>query len=335
MSAAAAMQRVAVIGAGAFGTALALVAHRAGRDVTLWGRNPGEIELIRTERENLRYLRGVDIPEAIEITADPTRCSHADMVLMAVPAQATRAAATALAEQLPGVPTVACAKGLEYDTGRRQSEIIAEALPSARPAALSGPGFAEEIAREQPTAVTVAAADLDLAHALSVALASDSFRPYASVDLIGVELGGAVKNVLAIAAGIVAGRSLGESARAALIARGLAEMTRLGTALDARAETFMGLSGLGDLVLTATSRRSRNLAFGMALGEGRPAAELLSAGMPLVEGAPTARAVADLAAKHGIEAPISTAVAAIIDGSLSIDAAIEGLVNRPLKAETA
>jgi glycerol-3-phosphate dehydrogenase (NAD(P)+) len=281
-------------------------------------------------------LPGVEIPPSIEVTADSARLSDAGLLLLAVPAQATRAAAAMLSARIPpDIPVVACAKGIEEGSGRRQSEIIAEMLPRARPAALSGPGFAEEIARGSPTAVTVAASNLALAHALSAALASESFRLYASDDLVGVELGGAVKNVLAIACGVVAGRGLGESARAALIARGLAEMTRLGMALGARSETFMGLSGLGDLVLTATSRRSRNLQFGMALGEGRSAAELLAAGMPLVEGAHTARIAADLAARLSVEAPIMTAVAAIVGGSLSIDAAIEGLVNRPLKAENA
>ena len=328
------IDHVAIVGAGAFGTALALVADKAGRNVTLWGRNAGAIDAIG--RENVAYLPGVEIPASIEVTPDPARLTRADMLLLAVPAQATRAAATLLAgERRPGIPVVACAKGIERGTGRLQSEIISDLLPEARPAALSGPGFAEEIARGQPTAVTIAAADVSLAHMLSAALASDSFRPYASDDLVGVELGGAIKNVLAIAAGVVAGRALGESARAALIARGLAEMTRLGVALGARAETFMGLSGLGDLVLTATSRRSRNLQFGMALGEGRPAAELLAAGMPLVEGAHTARVAAELAAQRRVEAPIVTAIAAIIDGGLSVDQAIEGLVNRPLKAENA
>jgi glycerol-3-phosphate dehydrogenase (NAD(P)+) len=328
------IERVAIVGAGAFGTALALVAHKAGCDVTVWGRNAEEIEAIRARRENAAYLPGVEIPPAIELTADLAKCGGADILLLAVPAQATRAAATMLAaDKRRGIPIVACAKGIEEETGKLQTEIIAEILPRARPAALSGPGFAEEIARGMPTAVTVAATDLALARALSAAFASDSFRPYASDDLVGVELGGAIKNVLAIACGVVAGRGLGESARAALVARGLAEMTRLGIALNARAETFMGLSGLGDLVLTATSRRSRNLQFGMALGEGRPAAELLVAGMPLVEGAHTARVAAALAARLGVDAPIIAAVAAIIGGKLSIDAAIEGLVNRPLKAE--
>ncbi len=255
-------------------------------------------------------------------------------MLLALPAQTTREVLARIKDELPArAPIVACAKGIERGTGRLQNEIIAELLPDARPAALSGPGFAEEIAAGQPTAVTVAARDLQLAHRISAALAGDGFRPYASADLIGVELGGAIKNVLAIASGIVAGRALGESARAALITRGLAEMMRLGVALGAESETFMGLSGLGDLVLTATSRHSRNLAFGMALGEGRGAADLLGPDMPLAEGAYTAKIAAELAHRHAVDAPIISAVAAIIEGKLAVGAAIDGLVSRPLKAE--
>jgi glycerol-3-phosphate dehydrogenase (NAD(P)+) len=331
-----AFQRIVVAGAGAFGTALAVVAERAGRDVTLFARNGEQAQEIASTRENARYLPGVPLPASIAITADPNALRLADVMLLAAPAQATRALATVLAVEFPrGVPVVATAKGIEQGSGRLQADIISDVLPHALPAALSGPGFADEIARGLPTAVTIAATDLDLAHRLSAALATDMFRPYASDDLIGVELGGAIKNVLAIASGIVAGRSLGESARAALIARGLAEMMRLGGALGARSETFMGLSGLGDLVLTATSRHSRNLAFGMALGEGRSAEELLRAGMPLAEGAHTAVVAAEVARRHRVDMPITEAVAAIIAGHRDVDAAIESLVSRPLKAENA
>ena len=328
--------RVAVVGAGAFGTALALVALKAGRDVTLWARDPAHADAIRKAVENAAYLPGIRIPPGLTVTADPAEIRTAGLVLLAVPAQATRAAARALAPDVPPrIPVIACAKGIETGTGLRQSEIIRQVLPEATPAAISGPGFAEEIARGLPTAVTIAADELAIARTLASALATDVFRPYASDDLCGVELGGEIKNVLAIAAGIVAGRSLGESARAALIARGLAEMMRLGAALGARAETFMGLSGLGDLVLTATSPRSRNLAFGMALGAGRRAADLVRPGMPLAEGVATARVAADLARSHGVDAPIVAAVAAIVEGAITVETAIEGLVSRPLKAENA
>ncbi len=327
-------ERVTVAGAGAFGTALALAAHRAGRQVALWARDPAQAAAMRSARENAAYLPGVEIPAEVVVAADPAAFGSAGLILLVVPAQAARATLKTLASHIPaGVPVVACSKGIEQGTGFLQSEIIAACLPSALPAALSGPGFAEEIAAGMPTAITIAAADIALAHQLSAALSSESFRPYASGDLIGVELGGAAKNVLAIACGIVAGRALGESARAALIARGLAEMMRLGAALGARPETFMGLSGLGDLVLTATSAKSRNTSFGMALGRGRPLAEITGRGAPLAEGLYSARVAADLAASHGVEAPVITAVADILDGRLDIGAAMMALLARPLRRE--
>jgi glycerol-3-phosphate dehydrogenase (NAD(P)+) len=329
------LQRAAIAGAGAFGTALALVAHRAGRAVTLWGRDPAQIEAIRATRTNARYLGADDVPQSIEVSSDPSAFQKADFVLLAVPAQATRTTSMLLVEHiLPEAPVVACAKGIEQATGFLQSEIIAECLPGRPLAALSGPGFAEEIARGLPTAVTIAAAGLGLARGLAAALSSDSFRPYASDDLIGVELAGALKNVLAIACGVVVGRGLGESARASLIARGLAEMTRLGLALGARAETFVGLAGVGDLVLTATSEKSRNTAFGIALGRGRRIPELMAIGAPLAEGAYTAAIAAELAARHNVEMPIVSAVAALLDGRADVDGAIEALIARPLKAES-
>jgi glycerol-3-phosphate dehydrogenase (NAD(P)+) len=328
------VRHVAVAGAGAFGTALAVVALRAGRQVSLWGRNAAQVEAMRASRSNAAYLPGVNLPAELQLSDDPAVFRDADLVLLVTPAQTTRRVAGALADEIrSGIPVVACAKGIEQGTGRLQTDILAECLPQAQPAALSGPGFAEEIAAGLPTAVTVAATDISVAHALSAALASDSFRPYATDDLVGVEVGGAVKNVLAIACGVVAGRALGESARAALISRGLAEMTRLGLALGARAETFMGLAGVGDLVLTATSAHSRNTAFGMALGRGASPAELMAKGTPLAEGAHTARIAADLATRNGVETPIVAAVADIVEGRLGVDEAIERLVRRPLKAE--
>lgn len=324
------LSRVGIAGAGAFGTALALVAARAGREAVLWTR--ARAEALRATRES-DALPGVPIPAVVEITADLAALGGIDLLLLAAPAQATRGVAASLAGSLPqGLPVIACAKGIESATGLRQSEVIAATLPGVRPAALSGPGFAGEIARGLPTAVTVAAADLPLAQDLCRALSSGSFRAYASDDLIGVELGGAAKNVLAIACGIVAGRGLGESARAALIARGLAEMMRLGAALGARAETFMGLSGLGDLVLTATSPQSRNTRFGMALAGGLAVDAILAEGR-LVEGAYTATILAEIARDRGVEAPIIAAVAAVLAGATSVDAAIAALVTRPLRPE--
>ncbi len=311
-------ETIAIVGAGAFGQALATVARAAGRKVILWGR--GDMIL-------------GDHADAAGYNAT---LAEARIVLFAVPAQATRERAERLGKYIEsGTPLLACAKGIEAGTGMLQTDILAEILAGSPTAALSGPGFAEEIEAGKPTAVTIASADMTLAHKLSRTLSSETFRPYASDDPTGVQLGGALKNVLAIACGIVAGKKLGESARAALVARGLSEMTRIGMAMGARRETFMGLSGLGDLVLTATSARSRNLSFGVALGEGRSVASLASADEPLAEGVFTARIAAALAAKHGIEAPIIAAVAAILDGTINVDEAIDGLVSRPLKAENA
>jgi glycerol-3-phosphate dehydrogenase (NAD(P)+) len=330
-----ALDRVAVAGAGAFGTALALIAERAGRNVTLWARDAKQAEAIRAAGENTAYLPGAPLPPGIGVSSDPGAFRGADLVLLAAPAQATRNVATALAAAIPpGIPVVACAKGIERGTGLLQTDIIAECLPGNVPAALSGPGFAEEIARGLPTAVTVAAADLALARRLCAALSSESFRPYASDDLIGVELGGAAKNILAIASGIIAGRALGESARAALIARGLAEMMRLGAALGARPETLMGLAGVGDLVLTAMSSHSRNTAFGLALGRGASVAELFPPGAPLVEGVHSAEIAAELARRHNVETPIIDVVAAIIGGRLTVPDAVTKLLARPLRQET-
>ncbi len=311
-------ETIAILGAGAFGRALSTVATAAGCEVILWHR--GDMIL----------------GDHADAAGSNATIGEARIVLFAVPAQATRECAERLEKHIEsGTPLLACAKGIEAGTGMLQTDILAEILGGSPVAALSGPGFADEIAAGKPTAVTIAASDIGLAHTLCHALSSETFRPYASDDPIGVQLGGALKNVLAIACGIVAGKKLGESARAALVARGLSEMTRVGMAMGARRETFMGLSGLGDLVLTATSARSRNLSFGVALGEGRSVADLVAAGAPLSEGSSTAQIAATLARRHGVEAPIIEAVAAIIDGAITVDEAIDGLVSRPLKAENA
>jgi glycerol-3-phosphate dehydrogenase (NAD(P)+) len=328
------IHRIGVVGAGAFGTALAVVACSAGREATLWARDRAQIAAMRSARENVKHLPGIALPAAIAPTADLADIRRCEAVLLAVPAQSLRAAAGALAASLrPGIPVVSCSKGIERQSGKLPAEILAECLPGAAVAALSGPGFADEIARGLPTAVTVASADIALAETLCLALSSETFRPYASDDLVGVEIAGATKNVLAIACGIAVGRGLGESARAALISRGLAEMTRLGVALGGRRETFGGLAGLGDLVLTATSARSRNMSFGLALGQGRSVAELTGPDAPLAEGVHTARIAADLAIRHRVEAPIITAVAAILDGTAEVDASMRALLARPLKRE--
>ena len=267
------IQRIAVIGAGAWGTALANAAARAGRDVTLWARDPATVAAIAAKRESPR-LPGVKLDDRVAATGALADVAHAEAVLLAVPAQDLRVAATALRPHVrKGVPVVACAKGIERGTHRFMTEVIAETLAAMRRRAiLSGPSFATDVARGLPTAVTLACADEATAAALARALGSPTFRPYHTTDVRGVEIGGAAKNVLAIAAGIVQGRKLGASATAALITRGFAELARFGRALGARSETLTGLSGLGDLILTCASPQSRNFSLGIALGEGRAAA---------------------------------------------------------------
>jgi glycerol-3-phosphate dehydrogenase (NAD(P)+) len=319
---------VAVIGAGAYGTALACAAVRAGREVTLHGRNAENVAQIKATRKNPK-LPGVSLDKGIGITADMAAAARADIILLATPAQNLREAAEALAPFLkPATPVVACAKGIERGTHRFMTEIITEALPDAIPAILSGPNFADDVARGLPTAVTLAARDERLAGDLVQALGSSTFRPYHTTDVRGVEIGGAAKNVLAIAAGIVVGRQLGASALAALTTRGFSELARLGRACGARSETLAGLSGLGDLILSCSSLQSRNFAFGIALGRGeKPNRDKLA------EGEFTAPVLIELAASQNVDMPVSKAVAAILSGRVTIDAAIEGLLTRPFKAE--
>ncbi|HEY2069332.1 MAG TPA: NAD(P)H-dependent glycerol-3-phosphate dehydrogenase [Rhizomicrobium sp.] len=322
---------IGVIGAGAWGTALALVAAQAGRKVTLWAREAEVRDSILSKRENGLFLSGVILPEAIAPTGDLAEAAGADAVLLVAPAQHLRAMLAAMAPR-PGTPLVLCAKGIERGTGKLLTEVLVEAASGCEPAILSGPSFAKDVARHLPTAVTIAAR-MDVATRLQASLGHATFRPYASDDLTGAALGGAAKNVYAIACGIVAGMGLGESARAALLARSFAELCRLGEKLGAKSETLMGLSGLGDLVLTATSPTSRNYAFGLAVGEGTPRAELFAPGRPLAEGVETAPALVARAKSETIELPIAEAVADILSGQLALEAALPRLMARPLKAE--
>ncbi|MBR1088748.1 NAD(P)-dependent glycerol-3-phosphate dehydrogenase [Bradyrhizobium manausense] len=319
---------VAVIGAGAWGTALATVAARAGRNVTLWARNADHAARISSTRDNPR-LAGVQLAPDIFVTSDLALAARADMLLIVTPAQHLRGAVNMLASHVIGpVPIIACAKGIEHGTHKFMTDVIAEAAPHAIPGILSGPSFADDVARGLPTAVTLATKDEALASALVQALGSATFRPYHTTDVRGVEIGGAAKNVLAIAVGIAVGRKLGASAQAALTTRGFAELARLGRALGARRETLTGLSGLGDLILTCSSPQSRNFALGLALGRG----ELPPAGK-LAEGESTAPVLIELAASQNVEMPVSEAVASILSGRSTIDAAISGLLTRPFKAE--
>ncbi len=323
---------VGVVGAGAFGTALAIAASRAGRKVLLFGRDIDQIQQMAETRENSRYLPGIRLEANITPISSISELAKARMILLSTPAQATRQVAEALALVLrAGTPVVICSKGIERSSGEYPSEIVTDFMPAMPVAVLSGPGFAADIARGLPTAVVLACNDAIIAEALAKALNSATFRVYHSHDRRGVEIGGAAKNVLAIAAGIIEGKGLGDSARAAIIARGFAEMGRFAKAFGGEAETLMGLSGLGDLVLTAGSKRSRNFQYGCRLGGGETP---LDAGQgQLAEGASTAGILVTLAATRGVEMPICASVAAIVAGQLSVDAAIGKLVSRPQKAE--
>lgn len=327
-----AFDRIAVLGAGAWGTALAMTAARAGRKVALWEHEAENAERLAARRES-RFLPGVRLDDAIVVTRGLAEAARAEAILLAVPAQATRAVATALAPLIaPGTPLIACAKGIERGSRKFMTEVIAECAPKATPAILSGPSFAIDVARGLPTAVTLAADDAQTAAALSQALATPRFRPYQSTDRRGVEIGGATKNVLAIAAGIVTGRGLGASAAAALTTRGFAELMRFGRAYGARPETMTGLSGLGDLILTCSSPQSRNFSFGVSLGRGEAADDLPRKGA-LVEGAFTAPVLLEMARDRNVEMPIAAAVADVLAGRLSVDQAIESLLARPVGTE--
>jgi glycerol-3-phosphate dehydrogenase (NAD(P)+) len=321
---------IAVVGAGAWGTALANVAARAGRKVILLARDEATAAAIAVSRQSPR-LKGITLDPAVAVSGRPADLAPARMVLLAVPAQALRAALSALGPLGDGTVLVACAKGIERTSGRFMTEVIAEVAPRAVPAILSGPSFADDVARGLPTAVTLAAAREEVAAELCQALGSPGFRPYHTTDVRGVEIGGAAKNVLAIAAGIVDGRRLGASALAAMTTRGFAELVRLGRACGARSETLAGLSGLGDLILTCSSPQSRNFSFGRALGQGDTAAE--AAAGKLAEGIFTASVLLEVARAHGVDMPISEAVVAVLDGRSDIDTAITALLARPLKAE--
>jgi len=328
-----AYNHIGVIGAGSWGTALALAAASAARRVSLWARDPQLADAIRTEHENRRYLPGVPLPSGVAATASLDIAAAADALLLVIPAQHLRVWTTQLQPMVrPDAPLIVCAKGVERGTGKLMSEVLAEVFAARQIAILAGPGFACDVAAGLPTAVTIGA-QLDVAQGLQMALGHGSFRPYASDDVTGVALGGAAKNVYAIACGIVIGMCLGESARAALLARSFSELGRLGEALGARSETLMGLSGLGDLVLTATSPTSRNFSFGIAIGKGATRVQLDARGHPLAEGIETAPALLARAHALGLELPIAETTAAILDGSLALDAAIPRLMSRPLKAE--
>lgn len=328
------MQKIGVIGAGAWGTALAAMARRAGRDVVLWAREDEVVESINTRHVNDVFLPDVPLDPAIRATQDYAETAAADLVLLVAPAQHLRSVCGDLAAHWQsGVPAVICAKGIERGTNALMTQVIAEALPAAPPMVLSGPTFAKEVAAGLPTAVTLAAEDAALAEEAAAAIGTATFRPYLSSDLVGSAIGGAVKNVLAIACGLVDGKGLGDNARAALITRGLVEVVRLALSLGGQSQTLMGLCGLGDLLLTATSMQSRNYSLGAALGQGRTLDEVLGERRAVTEGVYTAEAVVALAQTQGVDMPICRAMDQILNQGIAVDAAIAELLDRPIKEE--
>jgi len=323
-----------VIGGGAWGTALAQVCVRAGLETTLWAREPDVVASVNASHENTSFLPGVELDPGIRATGDFADLAASDIVLAVAPAQHLRATLSAFAPHVrAGLRILLCAKGVEQGSLKLMTQVLAETIPQAQAAVLSGPSFAGEVARGLPTAVTLACPDPGCAEELADLIATPTFRPYFATDMIGAEAGGAVKNVLAIACGVVEGRGLGRSAHAALITRGFSELTRLAVALGGEAETVAGLCGLGDLVLTCSSPQSRNMSVGLALGRGQTLEQALSGKLSVAEGVATAPAVRQLARKLGVDTPICEAVAAILAGEIGVDEAIRGLLSRPLREE--
>lgn len=330
------MDKIGIIGAGAWGTALAQCLANAGKDVLVWAREPEVVAAINGQHENTLFLPGYPLNPAIKATDSLSHTAACDTLLVVTPAQHVRATLQSLkADIAEGKPVVICAKGIELKTGHLMSQVAAEEVPNATIAILSGPTFAAEIVRGLPSAVTISAKDKDVAQEIRDGLASKNLRPYVTDDLIGAQIGGAVKNVIAIAAGILYGRGLGESARAALVTRGLAEMARLASAMGAKKETLMGMCGIGDLMLTCSSMQSRNYSFGVAIGEGRTVEEILGTRKAVTEGVSTAKALMVMAKKHAVEMPISEAVHNCLNEGMAIDDAIDHMLERPLRSAEA
>ena len=326
-------EAIAVLGAGAWGTALANLCAREGRPVFLWARDREHVAEMRATRRNARRAPGVELAFSVEPTDDLARAVGARVTLAVTPTQTLRAVAASARPHTPeGADWIVCAKGIERGSDAFLSDVLSAVLPQAHPACLSGPSFAHDVSQGLPTAVTLAAREDERAERLCRLIAAPHFRLYRTTDLRGVEVGGAAKNVLAIACGVAAGRGLGASAGAALTARGFAELSRFGAAFGARPETLMGLSGLGDLVLSCGSLQSRNFAFGHALGAGATLQE--AAGGKLAEGAFTARALAAMARDRGVDMPIANVVDRLVAGALDVNGAIDSLMTRPLKAES-
>ena len=327
------LNRIGVLGAGAWGTALAITAKEAGAEVNIWSHEQDVALSLSAGDGNPVYLPGIDVP-ALKTDTDMRCLADSEAILAVVPAQFARGTFELLQPHVrAGTPILLCAKGIEQSTLKLMTDVLQETIPEATPAVLSGPSFAADVARHLPTAVTLACKDETLGQTLMQSIGRPSFRPYWSGDVVGAEIGGAVKNVLAIACGVVDGLALGKSAHAALIARGFAEMTRLAEAMGGQAETVSGLCGLGDLVLTCSSPQSRNMSFGQALGRGRAPEDILSERAAVTEGVATAPALIALADRHSVDMPICRAVAAILSGQQNLEAAVKDLLSRPFKGE--
>ncbi|MEM7651458.1 MAG: NAD(P)H-dependent glycerol-3-phosphate dehydrogenase [Pseudomonadota bacterium] len=326
------MQTIGVIGAGAWGTALAQMLSRGDRDVLLWAREPEVVEAINEKHENTVYLPSIELDEKLKATESLSEAAKRDVLLLVTPAQHVRATLKSIrGEFSEGKTLVICSKGIELDTGLLLSQVCEEIVPEATVAVMTGPTFASEIASGLPGAATIGVRDKDVGAELQDLLGVHGFRPYVTNDLIGVQLGGAIKNVIAIACGVVYGRQLGESARAALLTRGVAEIARLGVAMGAKKETLLGMCGIGDLMLTASSMQSRNFSLGAALGEGKSMESILSQRSAVTEGVHTARSTLALAKAQAVDMPITEAVYKCLHENLPVDDAIEQMLNRPFK----
>lgn len=328
------MHKIGIIGAGAWGTALAQSLAESGREVLMWAREPEVVEAINEQHENTVFLSGIPLNKNIRATGSMSNIADCDMLLIVTPAQYMRHSLSALKGEIAeGKPVVICSKGIEIETGYLMSQVAEEEVPNATIAILTGPTFASEIARGLPSAVTIAAHDKDVAQEIREGLASKTLRPYITDDVLGAQIGGAVKNVVAIACGVLYGRELGESAKAALLTRGLAEMGRLASAMGARKETLMGMCGVGDLMLTASSMQSRNFSLGVALGEGKTIDEIMGERKAVTEGVYTAKALVKMARRQAVDMPICEAVNACVNEAVPIEEAIEMLLDRPLRPE--
>ena len=328
-------QDIGVIGGGAWGTALAQTMAVAGRSVTLWAFETDCVSAINETHENTMYLPGVKLSERISATSDISYLGEMDTVLSVAPAQHTRKILESFVLHVKeGMPIVLCSKGIEISSGKFMSQVLDDVLPQAIPAVLAGPSFAIDVAKGMPAAVTLACEDKAIAEKLLASTAAPTFRPYLADDVLGAEIGGAVKNVLAIVCGIVLGKELGRSAHAAIIARGFAEMTRLGKALGCKPETLTGLCGLGDLVLTCSSEQSRNMSCGLALGRGQSLNDIMASRNSVTEGVATAPVLKEMAAEIGVDMPICTAMADILSGELDVNTAIIRLMSREHRPES-